>query len=124
MTNDSIWQQRYSALEEQVEHMLIAVASTATEDSETAPAKKATIRKLAEAEFEGHRIVYCVADGENLGYSFEFARSGDTILETKLSRLNSHAIPVVSPDNSLTCRVTVTSFTNGDTAQKSLEVSK
>lgn len=102
--------------------MIIALSQVGEPKNTTPARRRLFIRKIVRAKSDGADIVYCVADGANLAYSFEFFVAEKSILRTQPSRLNSHHLPPVDTGTPIKCRVTVTSYADGSTTHVTREI--
>lgn len=115
--NDDIWQRRYRDLERQIEHLLINVAASMKALEKDKPqvskppvSENGTRPKILKVVKVGHAespYVYCVANGANMEYRFEFFSNKQVVQDTGYIRLNSSIINRENTGITDSCRVTV-----------------
>lgn len=115
--NGDIWQQRYRDLERQIEHLLINVAEsmkaleTDKQPASNSPveenANRPKILKVVKVRHAESPYVYCVANGANMEYRFEFFANKQVVQDTGYLRLNSSIIDSANRGIADSCRVSV-----------------
>jgi len=115
--NENLWQLRYRDLERQMEHLLINVAASMKALEKDEPpvstsrvAETGSKPKILKVVKVGHAeapYVYCVANGANMEYRFEFFANKQLVQDTGYMRPNSSVIKKENIGITDSCRVTV-----------------
>ena len=116
-----IWKQRYRELERQFEFLLLNVAKSMsvleegkTDGSDSVGEEpEAKILKIVQGASSDGAFLYCVANGSNMEYRFEFIADKDIVQDTGFQRLNSSVILPEYIGLVDVCRVTVKSDSKG-----------
>lgn len=127
---NGVWERRYRDLEQQFEYLLLNVAESmkvlerTSQKSESSKSRSdirgskvvgfpPEILKVVKSTNWDESYVYCVANGMNMEYKFEFFSNKKKVQDTGYTRLNSSTIDKRNIGVVDTCRVWVKSDYNG-----------
>lgn len=117
-----IWELRYRDLEQQIEYLLINIADslssqqivpTASVVETDSGTREPKILKVVKSSSHDQAYVYCVANGSNMEYRFEFFANKQSVQDSGFTRLNSAVINNEFFGEVDTCRVTVKADQSG-----------
>ncbi|MDO5747735.1 MAG: hypothetical protein Q4P66_08795 [Actinomycetaceae bacterium] len=106
--SEIIWESRYRYLETQFEFLVTNLSTIVEAGDRQSGGAKLMIRKIIIKDIEDGKLIYCVADGTNLGFCFEVYRDTKLVHSTGYQRLNSYLVEDLRAVNR--CRVKVISY--------------